>query len=152
MSKFLLPVLTIVIVSCTVSVSVDGDDDIDEIMQVLERQTTCWNSGDLECFMIGYWESDSLMFIGGNGIIYGYDNTLARYKRAYPDRQAMGTLNFNILEMNPVEDNGYFVVGQYYLRRDSTVGDASGHFSLLWKKIDDDWVIVADHSSAGSAD
>ncbi len=116
----------------------------DEIMDRLAIQTECWNTGDLDCFMIGYWESDSLMFIGETGVTYGYTNTLQRYYDNYPDEESMGTLRFNIQHINKLAEDVYFVVGQYYLKR--TIGDKQGAFTLLWRKIDGNWVIVADHT------
>lgn len=115
------------------------------IMEILDRQQQCWNSGDLQCFMKGYWESDSLMFIGKDIVYYGYQNTLDRYKTAYPDRESMGILTFEFLSWEPLGDDAYYMVGAYHLQR--SVGDLHGHFTLLWKKIKGEWVIVADHSS-----
>jgi len=37
------------------------------------------------------------------------------------------------------------VIGKFHLKR--KVGDASGPFSLLLKRIDGKWKIIADHSS-----
>ena len=68
-----------------------------------------------------------------------------RYRKAYPDRTAMGQLTFELLEINPLGESHCWVVGKYHLKR--TIGDLQGHFTLLWRKIDDKWVIVADHSS-----
>ncbi len=61
-------------------------DDQTAIQSIMDQQTRCWNAGDLNCFMEGYWHSDSLMFIGKTGITYGYDSTLANYRKRYPDR------------------------------------------------------------------
>jgi hypothetical protein len=47
--------------------------------------------------MKGYWKSDSLMFIGKNGITHGWEKTLDRYKKSYPDTAAMGKLSYDIL-------------------------------------------------------
>ncbi len=62
--------------------------------------------------MNGYWESDSLKFIGKNGITYGYDATLERYKKSYPDVQAMGKLKFDILSMKKLDKKHVFVIGK----------------------------------------
>ena len=67
------------------------------IRKVLSTQTDAWNRGDIENFMIGYWENDSLMFIGKGGVTYGWTNTLNNYKKSYPDTTAMGKLSFNII-------------------------------------------------------
>lgn len=131
----------IVLLAGCVSKNAPGDKIIDR----LQLQTECWNSGDLDCFMVGYWQSDSLMFIGKSGVIYGYENTLERYERTYPDKATMGQLNFDIKHVNKISEDAYFVVGKYHLSRE--MGDAEGYFSLLWRLIDGEWTIVADHSS-----
>lgn len=115
------------------------------ILDLLETQTAAWNKGDLQGFMKGYWENDSLRFIGKSGITYGWSNTLANYKRGYPDTAAMGKLNFTILVVKKLSPRYYEVVGKWYLKR--SIGDANGHYTLLLRKIKGSWVIVSDHSS-----
>ncbi|WP_018620196.1 YybH family protein [Spirosoma luteum] len=116
------------------------------ILQILERQTTDWNAGRVDRFMNGYWPSDSLTFVGKVGITYGYQATLANYKKRYPDRASMGTLKFDILELDLLTPNTAYVIGRYHLTRPQ-VGDAEGYFTLLWRKMKNRWVIVSDHSS-----
>ena len=115
------------------------------IRQVLYEQVLAWNRGDIEGFMKGYWENDSLVFIGKSGVIYGWDNTLNKYKRGYPDTTSMGKLQFTIIAVNRLSKKYYHLIGKWYLRR--SIGDLSGHYTLLFKKIHGDWIIVADHSS-----
>jgi ketosteroid isomerase-like protein len=115
------------------------------IRSIMDDQVRYWNQGDLENFMHGYWENDSLMFIGKNGVTYGYGKTLANYHKNYPDREHMGTLSFDILHVNRLSPEYYFVVGKFHLTR--TVGDASGHYTLMFRKIKGQWKIIADHSS-----
>lgn len=114
------------------------------IRQVLKQQEACWNQGNLECFMQGYWQSDSLVFVGTRGVTYGWQATIDNYQEGYPDRQTMGTLTFDLLELRPLEANTWLVLGQWSLQRADPV---SGHFTLLFQRKDERWVIVADHSS-----
>ena len=116
------------------------------IRQLLDRQTRDWNRGNIDAFMIGYWQSDSLMFIGKSGVTYGWKNTLENYKKNYPDTSAMGKLSFNIITVKKLSGEYYHVVGKWHLKR--TIGDLSGHYTLLFKKIKGEWVIVSDHSSS----
>jgi ketosteroid isomerase-like protein len=116
------------------------------ILEVLNRQTENWNNGRLEKFMEGYWKSDSLKFIGKNGITYGWQQTLTNYQRNYPDEASRGTLKFEILSIDLLSKDAAFVIGKFFLTRPQK-GDANGHFSLLWRRINGQWLIVADHSS-----
>lgn len=117
-----------------------------EIMQTFQNQQKAWNNGDLEGFMNGYWQSDSLKFIGKNGITFGYEATLERYKKSYPDTATMGKLKFDILSMKQLNKKHIFVIGKWHLKREEKE-DLEGYFTLIWKKIDKKWVIIADHSS-----
>lgn len=36
------------------------------------------------------------------------------------------------------------MIGKFHLTRE--VGDVSGHFSLVWKKIKGEWKVVIDHT------
>lgn len=115
------------------------------IRQILQTQQNAWNTGQLSQFMNGYWPNDSLMFIGKSGITYGYQKTLDNYIKGYPDTASMGKLHFDIVEIKKLSPEYYFVVGKWFLKR--SIGDIGGHFTLLFRKIKRQWLIVADHSS-----
>ena len=138
-----LSVFIIVILFCG-SASAQSKDE-QTIRTLIEEQRLAWNTGDKEKFMQTYWQSDSLMFIGKSGVTYGWQNTLNNYKKGYPDTAAMGKLNFDLLEVKRLSVMYFFVVGKWHLTR--SIGDVGGHFTLLFKKVKNKWVIVADHSS-----
>ena len=121
--------------------------DTDElaIRKVLDAQQNCWNNGDLECFMDSYWKSDQLVFIGSKGITYGWKETLDNYISRYPTKEKMGVLSFDILIMEPLSNDFWSVIGKWSLARKSD--SPSGHFSLIFRRLGNDWVIVSDHSS-----
>lgn len=121
------------------------DKNADAIKLMLENQTKEWNKGNIAKFMIGYWESDSLLFIGKNGPKYGYKTTLENYKKGYPDTASMGKLTSTILSIKQLSPSYYFVVGKWHLTR--SIGNIEGHYTLLVQKIKGKWVVVADHSS-----
>lgn len=115
------------------------------IRQVLADQQECWNQGDLECFMEGYWKSDELVFIGKSGLTYGWQRTLDNYKKSYPTKEAMGILTFEILITEPISEDFWSVIGKWSLKRKND--SPGGHFSLIFRRLGEDWVIVSDHSS-----
>lgn len=115
------------------------------IRGLLSTQTEAWNRGDIEGFMQTYWKSDSLLFIGKSGVNRGWTTTLNNYKKSYPDTTAMGKLSFDIIKVQKLSKKYYYVVGKWMLKR--SIGDLSGHYDLLMKKIRGKWYIIADHSS-----
>lgn len=137
-------VLILVMISGAARAQSAGDKE--EILGILKRQESDWNKGDVKSFMNGYWESDSLMFVGKAGITYGYKPTYEGYLRRYPDRATMGTLQFTFLNFSFPGPGVAFVVGKFHLTRPEK-GDLEGHYTLLFRKIGGKWLIVCDHTS-----
>ena len=121
-----------------------GNDE-QQIRTMLAAQVAEWNRGNIDGYMKGYWESDSLLFIGSKGPRYGYTQTLQQYRKSYPDAEHMGILTSTIVSVKMLSDSYCFVVGKWALNR--SVGDVGGSYTLLLRKIEGTWVIVADHSS-----
>src|ERR1700740_1339716 len=96
----------------TVSIASSQSRDERQIRGLLADQTAAWNEGDIPRFMQGYWESDSLVFVGKNGPTYGYRQTLENYKKNYPDASHMGRLKFDLLEVRRLSPEYYFVIGK----------------------------------------
>lgn len=145
MKSIVLSVLTCLCILATPILTRAQNKDEKEIRASLNAQILQWNKGDLTAFMKGYWNNDSLLFVGKSGPTHGYRQTLANYKKNYPDQAARGILSFNILKVEKLSPEYYFVLGKFMLKR--SIGDASGHFTLLFRKIRGQWLIVCDHSS-----
>ncbi len=122
-----------------------SDRDKEAIMTTFIETQDAWNDGNIEEFMKGYWESDKLVFTGAGGVTYGYDATLNRYIASYPDNDAMGILKFTVKDLYQIDLSTALMIGQFYLSRE--MGDLVGHYTLVWQKIDDKWLIISDHSS-----
>lgn len=115
------------------------------IRKVMADQAAAWNKGDIDGFMKGYWNSDSLMFIGQSGITYGYQQTLAGYKKNYNGPDQMGQLFFTLLKIKSLSPDYCFVIGKWLLKRKA--GDVGGIFTLMFRRFGSQWLIVADHTS-----
>ncbi len=117
----------------------------DLILKLLEDQRQAWNRGDINEYMQGYNQSDSLLFVGKNGPQYGWNNTLENYKKSYPSKSAMGYLSFDIKEIKMISADHAFVLGAWHLKREKD--EPKGYFTLLVKKIKGQWKVITDHSS-----
>ena len=118
------------------------------IRAVLDAQVAAWNRGDVPGFMDGYWRSDSLRFASGGTVQYGWQTTLDRYRRGYPDRAAMGRLTFSDLRIAPLSADAATVFGRWGLERDTLLPPASGLFTLVFRRTPQGWRIVHDHTSS----
>ncbi len=115
------------------------------VKNLLEQQAEDWNRGDLEAFMKGYWKDENLVFIGSRGPSYGWERTMANYKKGYPDKAAMGNLRFELDQIRQQSKNLVSVVGKFILTRKEEILD--GYFLLLVKRIKGEWKVIADHTS-----
>jgi len=120
--------------------------DREAVIKVLDDQRIAWNKGDIEGFMQGYWKSDSLLFLGKEAPVYGWQKTLDRYKKSYQGKAGMGELKFDILQVKVLDSTNAFVMGGWGLKLENgkTPG---GYFTLWFRKINGEWKIVCDHTS-----
>lgn len=117
-----------------------------DIRNVLENQLKGWNNGSVDEYMVGYWNSESLKFITKNGIKFGYERVKDDYKFVYKTKEEMGTLSFENLAFTPLSDDNTIVnvTGRWIVQK--TKEEHSGLFSLILKKIDNNWKIIIDHT------
>lgn len=138
-------ILCLFLIISTNNLFAQVDKDVMAIRKMLFMQVQEWNKGNIEGYMHGYWESDSLVFIGSKGPRYGYSATLANYKKSYPDADHMGKLTTTVVSMQRLSADHYFIIGKWALERNA--GNVSGSYTLLLRKMNGEWVIVCDHSS-----
>jgi ketosteroid isomerase-like protein len=117
----------------------------DAIQSVLFSQQAAWNRGDIPAFLTGYWNSPELTFAGSDGIVRGYDGLLERYKKSYPNQQAMGELAFSDLEITQLAPHAALVLGHWRITR--ATGNIGGVFTLVFRRFSNGWHIIHDHTS-----
>jgi ketosteroid isomerase-like protein len=147
----------ILVVMCLAALWAGGswaqEGDEATIRTALAAQVEAWNRGDVPAFMETYEHSPDTTFIGAN-IGKGYEKILERYQKSYTNREQMGTLTFNDLEVRMLPGSCgkaefALVTGRFHLER-TQKGEAKkddGIFSLVWRKGPQGWKIVLDHTS-----
>jgi uncharacterized protein (TIGR02246 family) len=124
-----------------------GQDPADSIKQVLAGQVAAWNQGDINGFMSGYENSPETIFVG-KSVLRGWAPMAERYRKIYPTKEAMGTLEFSELAVRMLGSDHAIVTGKFHLTRTAAGGgDADGIFSLVFEKAADGWKIILDHTS-----
>ena len=118
------------------------------IIDILNKQEKDWNRGDIDEFMKGYLKSEKLIFSGSSGPIYGWKATLDRYKKTYSNKEKMGKLKFEILNVIALSPKVIQLQGKFNLTR--SIGDAFGYFTLNWIKVKNRWYIISDHTSGSN--
>ena len=127
-----------------------------EVAALLAAQSAAWNRGDLAGFTAVYAEDAT--FVAPSGVTHGREQVLARYRRRYPDRRAMGELSLAILESRPLGGElgaaaapgvaALSVVAHWRLAYPEAPGrrPAEGSTLLVLQKTTGRWEIVQDAS------
>jgi len=117
--------------------------EIKAIKEILNAQKECWNNGDIDGFMEGYWNSEELIFTSlSHEPAFGWENTLERYKNSYPTKESMGKLKFEFLDLKLISKNTASLKGKWELIRESD--NPNGLFWLDLQKFDKKWLITKD--------
>lgn len=116
-----------------------------EILKVMQTQQIAWNKGNIDEFMQGYWKNDSLLFIGSKGPTYGWQKTLDNYKKSYPNKEKMGTLEFSDIRIKMLGKKYAYVFGKWKLIRQND--SPSGIYTLIFQKCKEGWKIISDHTN-----
>lgn len=148
--KHLIPTLILIILSsCTIknsentSIAKQNPVEIMAIKKVLDIQQQCWNNGDIDGFMEGYWNSKELIFTSLNHKPeYGWKNTLERYRNSYPNKKSMGEFKYEILDLKLTSSSTSTVKGKWELIREND--NPNGLFWLDINKFEKDWLITKD--------
>jgi len=122
-------------------------DAAGEVIALLTRQAEDWNRGDLEAFTTVY--ADDAAFLAPSGVHRGRAEVLARYQRRYPDRAAMGTLSFEVIETRVSADASMVTLAARWklgYPPDADREDASGLTLVVLRRGPDGWKIVQDAS------
>ncbi len=117
-----------------------------EIRAVLDAQMQGWNRGDIEEYMQGYWQSDSLRFASGGTINFGWQKVLERYRQRYSNRELMGKLTFSEVDVKMLSPQAALVFGKWELERAND--QPWGLYTLIMRRTNDGWRVVHDHTSA----
>ena len=146
--KYLFVIILALLISCQSHTDIGHERK--EIMSVLLRQQNSWNEGNIEAFMQGYLKSDSLRFASGGNVTYGWQTTLDRYLKGYPDKSIMGQLTFSEIDIKLISNTSALAFGKWELERG---GDHPwGFFTLIFQRTPEGWRIVHDHTSSAKTD
>lgn len=133
---------------------------LEEVRTMIRTQVEAWNRGDVEAFTSGYAEDAA--FLSPSGLTRGRAEVLARYRKRYPDRKAMGRLSLEPIEMRPAAGteftelggarpsrvHGVSVAARWEISYPDEPGKepASGLTLIVFRRTRDGWEIVQDAS------
>jgi ketosteroid isomerase-like protein len=142
-TAFLL--MSLVIFCAGPVLSQSKEKSVKAITAVMDNQAAAWNRGDIDAFMVGYWNSPEMTFVSGTSVTKGWQPTLERYKKSYDSKAKMGILTFSDLEITILSKESAVVLGKWSLAREKD--NPNGLFTLTFKTFKEGWRIIMDHTS-----
>jgi uncharacterized protein (TIGR02246 family) len=122
-------------------------DPRDAVMKRIADQVAAWNRGDIEAFCSVY--AEDALFLSPSGATRGRQAVVERYRKRYPNREAMGTLKIETIEIRVLPAEGQpqavTVAGRWTLGYVDKPA-ASGSTLLVLRPKSDDWQILQDAS------
>ena len=148
-TRLTLPIVFYVLIVPVVCAAPEqSSDSANEVQSVLKEQQEVWNRGDIDAFMNGYARSASTVFVSEDEVTRGWATVRDRYRVKYADRAKMGTLTFSDIEVTMLSTDAAVVLGRWKLKREND--EPHGRFTLIFKRLQEGWRIVQDHTSAAS--
>jgi hypothetical protein len=72
---------------------------VEQVYQLILKMVDRWNNHDLEGYMASFWKSDDLLTVVESEVHWGWTDLYHYYARGYPDRNLMGQLDLQRLQV-----------------------------------------------------
>ncbi len=121
------------------------------VQAMLDSSAIAWNDGRIDGFMDDYVESPGTTYIGGAGLVEGWDAIYERYAPLFAPEADRDSLRFVDLKVRRLSATLALATARYILYAEDGRTIASGPFTLVLRKVGRDWRILHDHSSSDPA-
>ena len=149
----LLPALSLLVAlslgaGCRFEIEDEGDSNVQvAVEKMLMESAGAWNRGELAGFMDDYLESENTTYIGGGGLLTGYESIHARYAPLFEPGAARDSLRFEDVRTRRLAAVEAIATARWILYQGETV-TGSGPFTLVLRHTSGGWKIIHDHSSS----
>jgi uncharacterized protein (TIGR02246 family) len=150
MRRWLLAVLMLV---AAVPAAAERPDPRMQIEAAMQDSADGWDAGDLDAFLAVYADDPGTSFTGSKGIERGLGPIRARYIARYGDQFGKGErpkrtqLRFHFEDFQMIGRRHAHLVARWTLTPVAGGEAMTGMTSLLFRRENGRWKIVADHSS-----
>jgi uncharacterized protein (TIGR02246 family) len=140
---------TIALILCTLPALAQEPDQLFtatrlqlDVTKVLLAQEAAWNKGDLDGYISHYKDAPDTQAVLGTPV-RGLANIRLAFRANFPNRDVMGTLAQDSVEVRALGDNFALATGNYHLTRPRKAGgDLNGAFTEVLEKTPTGWQII----------
>ncbi len=118
-----------------------NQQQLDGVKVVLAQQAA-WNKGDLDGYVSRLKDAaDTVAMLGGP--VRGLTNIRSSFHINYPNREAMGTLDYSDVEARALGETFTLTTGKYHLERSRKGGGpVDGTFCEVLEKTPSGWFVI----------
>jgi hypothetical protein len=106
-----------------------------------------WNAHDIEGHLEPYWKSPELLVVIDSEQFNGWQQLHDSYVNGYPDRAAMGFIEPTRIQVRLLKPDLALALTCWTINFPNSNQKVVGNTTMNLQKFDDDWKIVASHSS-----
>lgn len=121
-------------------------DPLADVKAALDAQVKAWNAGALERSASVYHDSPEMLWVNRTGIRKGNQLIQASFRRPQNSGPRQGLYSYEPLHITQLSPNCVYFVIRWNLET-SGRRSVTGVTSLVWKRINKKWFIVAEHAS-----
>ena len=119
-----------------------------DIRATFETGIEAWNRGDVDTYLAEYCNSERTRWVTGGRVIQGKDAIASAVRARYPSPEAMGKIQLLDLDLTILTDTDALAFGQLLHTLDTVTRELV--FTVYLSKIEGEWLIVSDHTSASN--
>ena len=113
-----------------------------QVVKIVLAQEAAWNKGDLDGFLAHFKDDpETLAVLGARA--RGLATIRNAFRSNYPNRDAMGNLDYSDVEARELGENFCLATGKYHVERNKkNGGPADGTFTEVFEKTAKGWEII----------
>jgi len=113
-----------------------------EVVKIVLAQEAAWNRGDLDGFLSRFKDDpDTQVVLGVRA--RGMTTIRNAFHTNYPNREAMGAIEYTDIEARELGENFCLATGRYRVERSKKAGGAAeGNFTEVFQKTAQGWQVI----------
>ncbi len=120
---------------------------VEQVYQLILKMVDRWNNHDLEGYMNGFWKSDDLLAVVESEVHWGWTDLYNSYVRGYPDRNKMGKLDLQRLQVRSSTPDTAVALCWWKILPTESSAPVYATDTMQLQKFADGWRITVAHTS-----
>jgi hypothetical protein len=129
------------------STQAPATSDSQQVYEILLKMLDRWNAHDIDGHLEVYWKSPELLVVIDSEQFNGWQQLHDSYINGYPDRNSMGFINPARIQVKLLKPDLALALTWWTISFPNSKQKVVGNTTMNLQKFDNDWKVVAAHSS-----